>query len=179
MSTLRCLPAAISRCRLVEIGRNAEIARKMVEGSERQDPKNGFRSGKRRGCRADRPVAATDDQQRISSFSNSAAANGAVAATAELDFSVQPHRPESVADSIGEAFISRNCAAAAVEQNYNIGHFEALTRQQLQLIPRHPCRCTGRRGSHRHASSSTCPAAGRPSRSSTYRWNSSSECSCR
>ena len=99
---------------VVEMGRNAEIAREMVESPERQDPEPRSGPDQRRGRGADRSVAAADDQQRIAAFGDGARPNGAVAAREQLDFDVEPGRLERIAHFIGERIVGGERAAVAV-----------------------------------------------------------------
>ena len=60
----------------------------MVERSERQDAEPGLGPDQRRGRRADRPVAAADDQQLVAALGNRRAADRAIAAVDQLDLGV-------------------------------------------------------------------------------------------
>ena len=87
-STCRSLAARDQLRRLVELGRNAEVAREMVERAERQDAERRLGPDQRRGRRADRAVAAADDQQLVAALGDRPAARRAVAAVDQLDLGV-------------------------------------------------------------------------------------------
>ena len=124
MSTLPILAEQQSACAAsLEISRNAEIAREMVERSKRQDAQHGIRSGERRGCRADRPVTAANDQQRVAALGNRAASHRAVAATETSSTSTSsPTDLSALRGRVGRLGIGRDSAAAAIEEDWDVGH---------------------------------------------------------
>ena len=77
------------------------------------------RSDERRGCRADRPVAAADDQQRVAALGDRSRADRAIAAVRQLDLDVEARRRERFFDPSGELRVGGKRAAAAVEENGN------------------------------------------------------------
>ncbi len=64
----------------VEVGRNAKVAREMIERAEREDSEQRLGPDDSRGGGADRPVSATDDDQSIAAFGDRTATHRAVAA---------------------------------------------------------------------------------------------------
>ena len=93
--------------RFVEIGRDAEVAREMVERAEGKDTKRGVRADECRGRGADRPVATADDDQLVATFGDRLGANLAIAAVDELDVRVDAGGFQRRGNLVGNGRIAR------------------------------------------------------------------------
>src|SRR6185369_14598175 len=78
--------------RLLQIRGNSEVAREMVERSERQDAKLRFCPGQRRGRGAYCPITAADDQYWVAPLADGLGADLAVASRDQLDLTIDPRR---------------------------------------------------------------------------------------
>src|SRR6185369_8816797 len=105
--------------RLLQIRGNSEVAREMVERSERQDAKLRFCPGQRRGRGAYCPITAADDQYWVAPLADGLGADLAVASRDQLDLTIDPRRIERFLHLIRDLLIRGDRAAAAVEQDRN------------------------------------------------------------
>ena len=122
-------PLADQLRRILQLGGDAEVAREMVQRTQRQDPEQGLGPDQRRCRRADRAVAAADHHQLLAPFGNRSAAHGAVAARDQLDFCVDTHVMKRLCDFVADLRVGGDGAAAAIQQSNNWTLHRTLTRQ--------------------------------------------------
>ena len=102
-------------CGLVELHRNAKVAREMVECPEGQDSETGPGPRKRSGSSADRAVPAADDDQLGAGFRSLLRLLGDCGTIEQLDPSLDSRVRERSADFLGFALAARGGAARTVD----------------------------------------------------------------
>jgi len=102
---------------IFELGRDAKVAREMVERSQRQDAERSLAADQRRRRRADRPVAAADHHQSVAALGDGLRPHFAFAAVDQLDFGIDARGLERGRDCFRNVGIARRRAALAIHQD--------------------------------------------------------------